>query len=228
MDIRSLYLEYVEKLKEKKEFNVWRELLKATEKKEMFVFFMLIPIIYKICIEIELFFRIIPFLIGIIIYLIYMNKKEQKNLLKIYKNFSDDRRKILFEILKNKTINKEKLEKIKYGVEKIREKKDIFAYPIKIKSISGYILLSSIVFYGSFSNSMFQIYWEKKLEEKLTVENLIFVIFISFLIVLAVVLSITLIIIFFSTLYSFFRLRYYDYLIEDLENAIIFNEWTIN
>lgn len=224
MDIRSLYLEYVEKLKEKKEFNVWRELLKATEKKEMFVFFMLILIICKICIEIELFFRIIPFLIGIIIYLIYMNKKEQKNLLKIYKNFSDDRRKILFEILKNKTINKEKLEKIKYGVEKIREKKDIFAYPIKIKSISGYMLLSSIVFYGSFSNSMFQIYWEKKLEEKLTVENLIFVIFISFLIVLAVVLSITLIIIFFSTLYSFFRLRYYDYLIEDLENAIIFNE----
>lgn len=237
MDIRSLYLEYVEKLKEKKEFNVWTELWQHTKHKKCYfgitaiiAIIAIIIICYKYVSKITCIYLIflisisIVFLILVVfsIFLLVNKNKMQVILLKSYNKYSDDRKRILNEILNDK--DTDSLIKIKSEIEKLKEEIDIFAYPIKIKSITGYIALGSVILYGSFFMSISRFYCEKKLEENLTIDNLIFIIFIGLLIIIFVVFPIIIIIDFFSTIYSFCRLRYYNYLIGDLNDTIIFNK----
>ena len=234
MDIKSFCLDYFKNLKEKKEFNVWKELWKYIKEYKIrehkiscvIIFGVLLLFIiycFKITIISSIASGVILLLMGFSIFLSINKKKIQDDLLKSYENFSDDRMKILFHLLKDENKDIENLTRIKSKIEEIKEELNIFSYPIKIKSITKYMIIGSIILYGNFIMSTLRFYCEKKLGENLTIENLIFVIFISSVIIFLVIFPIIIIVDLFSVLYSFFRLRYYDYLITDLNNAITFN-----
>ena len=237
MDIKSFCLDYFKNLKEKKEFNVWKELWKYIKEykiKEHKISYGIIIIFGVVLLFIIYYFKItiissiasgvILLLMGFAIFLSINKKKIQDDLIKSYKNFSDDRKKILFHLLKDENKDIENLTRIKSKIEEIKEELNIFSYPIKIKSIAGYMTLGSIVLYGNFIISMLRLYCEKKLGDQPTIDDLISILSISSLIIFLIIFPIIVIINFFNTVYSIFRLRYYDYLIDDLNNAIFFNE----
>ena len=195
MDIRSLYLSYSEKLKDKKEFNFWKILFKYIKEykiKEHIISYVIMFVVvlsfiaFIFCSRItflsSMALGIILFLITFAVFLSVNKKKIQNDLLKSYEKFSDIRRLILFELLKDKNKDVESLEKIKSRIEKIREEINIFSYPIKIKSITGYMVLGSIIVYGNFIMEILRFYCEKKLGDNPTIYDLIHFFLISFFI----------------------------------------------
>ncbi|BEO91417.1 hypothetical protein FNSP4_12240 [Fusobacterium nucleatum] len=236
MDIRSLYLSYSEKLKDKKEFNFWKILFKYIKEykiKEHIISYVIMFVVvlsfiaFIFCSRItflsSMVLGIILFLITFAVFLSVNKKKIQNDLLKSYEKFSDIRRLILFHLLKDENKDIENLTRIKSKIEEIKEELNIFSYPIKIKSIAGYMTLGSIIVYGNFIMETLRFYCEKKLGDNPTIYNLIHFFLISFLILLLIISIITIIGLF-ITMYSFINLRHYDYLIKDLDNAIRFND----
>lgn len=235
MDIRSFYLHYIEKLKNEKKFNIWNEIFKNIMKRIGsfiiiniigFLVFIAIRCHYKLDVSFSILLAILIFLIDFLIFLYIDMKNTQKKILESYEKFSKDRNNILFQLLEEfeiKDNNKiETLTLIKNGIEKLKEEANWFSYPVRNKSIIGYMILGSIILFGNFIISMTKFYFEKILEKNPNIKGLINILSIGFIVWIFIILILMFLYCIY-TIYSFYLLRYYDYLINNLNNVIIFN-----
>ena len=242
MDIKSFYIDYVKKFKEefkgeKKEFNIWKEIFKKRIKVFMIINFIGILVFiairchYKLDLSFSLLLAILIFLIDFLIFLYMDIKNIQNKSLESYKKFLSDRNNLLFQLLEEYKIKDDKkteiLPLIKVEIEKLKEEANCFSYTIRNKSIIGYMILGTIILFGNFIISMTKFYFEKVLEKNLNIKELINILSIGFIFWIFIIL-ILMFLYFIYIMHSFYLLRYYDYLIVDLNNAIIFNEDFLN